>query len=116
MFGRNNEIDIVVNGKSFQCSGKNICIQNGRITVNGRVLDCNMTRDIHVVVNGNINQLQCAGSVEVNGSCGSVDCAGSCTVSGDVNGNIDATGSVTCGNVFGNIDAAGSVRCRQNRP
>lgn len=113
MFKKSNTIDITVNGHRIQCSGRNISIQNGKITVDGRSLECDMTGDIHVVVNGDINQLTCSGSVEVNGNCGSVDCAGSCTVSGDVNGSIDATGSVTCGTVYGNIDAAGSVRCRR---
>lgn len=98
MFKKSNIIDITVNGRRVQCSGRNISIQNGKISVDGKPLECDMTGDIHVVVNGDINQLTCAGS---------------CTVSGDVNGSIDATGSVTCGTVYGDIDAAGSVRCRR---
>ena len=113
MFLKNNQLDIVVNGKRIQCTGRNISIQNNEILVDGRPIQSDVSGDIHVIVYGNINKLSCSGSVEVHGSCGSVDCSGSCTVKGDVNGDIDAVGGVTCGNVTGNIDAVGGVRCRR---
>lgn len=114
IFGKNNSFNkVVINGKTINCSGSNIIIQNGEVIVDGKAIQSNIGYDIKVVVYGNVNRLDCAGSVEVHGNCGSIDCSGSCKVDGDVNGNIDASGSVTCGNVSGDIDCSGSIRCRR---
>lgn len=84
-----------------------------RITINGKTIqECN-SGDIKVTIEGDVNKIDCGGSVEVHGNSGSIDCGGSCEVSGDVKGDIDAGGSETCGNVSGDIDAGGSVRCRR---
>jgi hypothetical protein len=114
IFGKNNSFNkVVINGQTINCSGSNICIQNGEVIIDGKVIQSNFEHDIKVTVYGDINKLDCAGSVEVHGNCGSIDCGGSCTVDGDVNGSIDAGGSITCGNVSGDIDAGGSVRCKR---
>lgn len=113
-FGKNNSFSrVVINGKSIDCVGSNITVQNGKVIVDGKVIQSNIGYDIKVVVYGDVNKLDCAGSVEVHGNCGSIDCSGSCKVDGNVDGNIDASGSVTCGNVAGDIDCSGSVRCRR---
>ena len=84
-----------------------------RITINGKTIqECN-SGDVKVTIEGDVNKIDCGGSVEVHGNSGSIDCGGSCEVSGDVKGDIDAGGSETCGNVSGDIDAGGSVRCRR---
>ena len=114
IFGRNNSFHkVVINGKSIDCTGRNISIQNGEVIIDGKVIQSSLERDIKVVVYGDVNNIDCAGSVEVHGNCGSIDCSGSCKVDGNVNGDIDASGSVTCGNVAGDIDCSGSVRCRR---
>ena len=83
------------------------------IAVDGKTIqECN-SGDIKVTIEGDVNKIDCGGSVEVHGNSGSIDCGGSCEVNGDVKGDIDAGGSVTCGNVSGDIDAGGSVRCRR---
>lgn len=110
---RNNFNKIVVNGKSIECSGSNICVRNGKVIVDGKIVQADIGYDIKVTVYGDVNKLDCAGSVEVHGNCGSIDCSGSCKVGGDVNGKIDASGSVTCGNVSGDIDCSGSIRCKR---
>lgn len=112
-----NEIimnSITINGKTITCSGNNVVINNGRVIVDGNVIsECN-TGNVKVVIEGDINKIDCDGSVEVHGNSGSVECGGSCKVGGNVKGNIDAGGSVTCENVAGSIDAGGTVKCRNN--
>ena len=104
---------ITINGKTITCSGANVVINNGKVIVDGKTIqECN-GGDIKVVIEGDVNKIDCGGSVEVHGNSGSIDCGGSCEVSGDVKGDIDAGGSVTCGNVSGDIDAGGSVKCRR---
>ena len=104
---------ITINGKTITCSGINIVISNGKVIVDGKTIqECN-SGDIKVTIEGDVNKIDCGGSVEVHGNSGSIDCGGSCEVSGDVKGDIDAGGSETCGNVSGDIDAGGSVRCRR---
>lgn len=89
---------ITINGKTIVCLGTNVVINNGEIIVDGNIVqECN-SGDIKVIIEGDVNKIDCGGSREV---------------SGDVKGDIDAGGSVTCGNVSGDIDAGGSVRCRR---
>jgi hypothetical protein len=107
-------MNISINGKSMTITGdcKNVSIQNGKITVNGNVVEG--TKDvIDVHVDGNVGSIKCNGSVDVTGSVSDgVDCSGSLSCE-DVNGKIDCGGSVNCGIVGGDIDAGGSVRCGQ---
>lgn len=110
---KNSFSSVVINGQTINCSGSNIVIQNGKVVVDGKVIQSDIGNNAEVIINGDVNKIDCAGSVEVHGNCGSIDCSGSCKIDGDVNGNIDASGSVTCGNVSGDIDASGSVRCKR---
>ena len=104
---------ITINGKTITCSGTNVVINNGKVIVDDKIIqECN-SGDIKVAIEGDVNKIDCGGSVEIHGNSGNIDCGGSCEVSGNVNGDIDAGGSVTCGNVSGDIDAGGSVRCRR---
>lgn len=104
---------ITINGKTIMSSGTCVVINNRQIIVDGKIIqECN-SGDIKVVIEGDVNKIECAGSVEVHGNSGSIDCGGSCDVGGDVKGDIDAGGSVICGQVSGDIDAGGSVKCRR---
>ena len=64
-------------------------IENGKIVVDGKTVLSNVGNNIRVVINGDVNKIDCCGSVEVHGNSGTIDCGGSCAVDGDVNGNID---------------------------
>lgn len=111
MFNSNGFSQITINGETIRCSGSNITIRDGAIVIDGKevsIYDRVAPVQLQVVIDGNVNQIHCTGSVEVRGNSGSIDCGGSCSVGGDVTGDIDAGGSVTCGNVTGNIDAGGS--------
>lgn len=103
---------ITVNGKTIKCCGKNISVASGNILVDG-VSVSQFSENVKIIVNGDVEKIDCDVSVEVNGNSGTIDCGGSCSVGGNVSGNIDAGGSVTCGNVGGNIDAGGSVCYRR---
>ena len=106
-------MEININGKSITCSGNNISICNGAIIVDGKTIQEVNNNNVQVVIKGNVNKIDCSGSVEVYGDSGDIDCGGSCGVNGNVKGNITAGGSVNCGNTEGNISAGGNVRyCR----
>lgn len=113
MFKKRSFNNVIINGQTISCSGSNITIANNKVIVDGKIIQSDIGNNAEVIINGDVNKIDCSGSVEVHGNCGSIDCSGSCKVDGDVNGNIDASGSVTCGNVAGDIDASGSVRCRR---
>ena len=114
MFRNNKSFSsVTINGQTITCSGSNITILNGKVIVDGNIIQSDIGNNAKVIINGDVNKIECSGSVEVHGNSGSIDCGGSCTVDGEVKGNIDAGGSVECGNVSGDIDAGGSVRCRR---
>jgi len=114
MFGKSkNFSSVTINGQTVSCYGNNITISNGNVIVDDKVVHSDIGNNTQIVINGDVNKIDCSGSVEVHGNSGAIDCGGSCVVDGDVNGNIDAGGSITCGNVSGDIDAGGSVSYRR---
>lgn len=104
---------ITINGKTITCSVNNVVIRNGKVIMDGNTIQKCSSGDIRVVIEGDVNNIDCDVSVTVRGNARIVNCGGSCEVSGNVDGDIDAGGSVTCGNVSGDIDAGGSVKCRR---
>ena len=103
---------IIVNGKKIECSGNAVIVNNGTVTVDGKVISEDSSREINVTINGDITDIECAGNVTVNGTVkGDIDCNGMCDIKGDVEGDVSASGSVSCENVKGDICAAGSVSC-----
>lgn len=128
MFFSKQKNKISVNGVVYEVEGNNISMTNGKIYVDGKLVETgtlsgdvkltfegdlvNLKSDTSVKVNGNVNgHVDAGGSVSVGGSIFSyVDAGGSVNCTGDIDGNIDAGGSVTCGNVKGDVDAGGSIR------
>lgn len=104
---------ITINGKTITCSGSNVVIRDRKVIMDGNTIQKCSSGDIRVVIEGDVNNIDCDVSVTVRGNARIVNCGGSCEVSGNVDGDIDAGGSVTCGNVSGDIDAGGSVKCRR---
>lgn len=86
---------IVIDGQNFE--GKNVSIINGRVIIDGKEY-----ASITVVVNGNLNSLDCA-SAQINGDVlGDVDCTSlNCKAIG---GNVDVT-NVNCDYIEGDVDA-----------
>lgn len=103
----------IVNGVEINVpKGANISIIGGQVYVNGKPYQGNELKDckaVNIIINGDVGDVDCGGSVTCHDVHGSVDCGGSCTC-GNVDGSVDAGGSVTCGDVQGDIDAGGSVR------
>lgn len=106
---------ITINGKTITCSGNSIIVSVNKVVVDGNIISEGLIGDIIVSIVGDINKIECAGSVEVTGNVKETDCGGSCEVNGDVRGNIDCGGSCQCGNVLGDIDAGGSVKYMLDR-
>lgn len=108
----------IVNGVTIDTpAGASVSVINGKVYVNGKeYTDEKLVSSpvVNVVINGDVENINCGGSVEVNGKVnGSIDCGGSCTIEGDVEGSIDTGGSVTIrGDHQGPIDAGGSVHVK----
>ena len=104
---------ININGTVFTCSGGCITINNGELKVDGTVIHKASDNNLNVIIDGDVNRIECDGSVEVHGNSGNIRCGGNCEIDGNVKGDIYSGGSVDCGNVSGDINAGGSVRCRK---
>lgn len=103
---------IIVNGRKIECSGNSVQINNSTVIVDGKTIADENSKEINVIINGDVTDLECAGSVTVNGTVkGDIDCSGMCEIKGDVDGDVNASGSVSCGKVKGDVMAAGSVSC-----
>lgn len=94
----------------IQCNGNNVVISNGKVIVDGTII-ATYGNGAQITINGDVNNIECTGSVEVKGNSAYIDCGGSCTVGGKVLGRINAGGSVRCGDAYGDISAGGSVHC-----
>lgn len=116
-FSSGNQMQI--NGVTIDVpSNASVSIVNGQLYVNGKKYDGEELQNkqvVHVTIQGDIKEIDCAGSVTVNGNVnGSIECGGSVTVSGNVEGSIDCGGSChISGNHQGSIDAGGSVSVRR---
>jgi len=103
---------ITINDNKFTTSGTNICINNGKVIVNGVVIQDGLSGVVDVKFEGDLASLDCNGSATVKGNIkGNADIGGSLDCAGNIGGSIDCGGSVNCGSVGGDIDAGGSVRC-----
>jgi len=117
---------VMINGKKMNISGNNVCIQNNKVYVDGKlVTDEESKEPVKLIVEGDVFNIMSDGDVEITGSAngyvkagGYVNCsdvmgdlkAGGSVHSGDVGGNVSAGGSVHCGDVWGEVDAVGNVR------
>lgn len=122
MFGINSIIQsgnkTVVNGIEINVPrGANISIINGEVFVNGQPYqgdELKGCKAVNIIINGDVGNIDCGGSVTANNVHGDVDCGGSCNC-GNVSGSVDAGGSVNCGTVGGNVDAGGSISMSKYR-
>lgn len=104
---------ITTNEKIIKCSGNNVAVIDKNIIVDGKVIDSNITNNAKIVINGDVDKLECDSFVKVYGNTGSIHCGGNCTVSKDVYGSIIAGGNIKCGKVSGYICADGNVKCKK---
>lgn len=121
-----NASNIVINGKSYNVTGNNITISNGKVIVDGiEIADESNSKKIEVIINGDVGSVECAGNVHVNGNsldikagynvevggdCLDIDCGGNVKIQGKVR-DVNCGGNVTCGDVSGSISCGGNVNC-----
>lgn len=111
--------DVEINGVKYSIAGgSKLEVIDGEVYINGvfqNKIDTthveNKPHTIEVAIIGNVDNIECSGSVMVAGDCaGSIDCESSVTVNGDANGDVHASGSVAInGSVAGDIHADGSI-------
>lgn len=101
---------ITINGKQY--FGKSVSVTNGEVIVDGkRVTDHGAKNGVMTikVIDGEVGNIVCDGSVNCDNIAGSVRAGGSVNCD-DVGGDVTAGGSVNCDDVGGNVHAGGSVR------
>ena len=106
---------VTINGKTY--SGRNIQINNGRVSIDGNADESSGLKEpISIVINGNCGAIECReANIKVNGNvqgdiatgAGDVEC------SGVVTGNVKTgAGDIECGDVSGNVQTgAGDIEC-----
>lgn len=99
---------IVINGKEIKCNGNNISIIDNKVFVDGKIISEEAIKDSDIHIYGDVENIECQGSVECNNVNGYIKAGGSVNCD-DVGGNINCGGSVNCDTVKGNIIAGGSV-------
>jgi len=100
---------ITVNGRSISVSGSSVSVVNGKIIVDGKVIEEGLSGDVHVKWEGDLASLKCnscdiTGNVSGDVNTNEIKC-------GDVGGDVKAN-EVKCGNVAGSIKA-NSVKYRK---
>lgn len=88
---------ITINGQTITCSGSNIIVDNGKIIVDGQTINECTDKNIKVVIEGNVNSLDCSGTVEVHGNVDDINCSGSCNITGDVEGDVSLQAALLVG-------------------
>ena len=119
MFGRKNKNTIEINNRTINISGNNIRIANGKVYVDGKLVDNIDGPEITIIIEGNVENLETEYDVNIQGSCGNVTCdlltvngningdvdANCINVNGDINGNVDVVSINIKGTIHGNVDA-----------
>lgn len=107
--------NVIINGEIINCQGYGAVIlkTDGKleIKIDGEIVKSNAPEDSRIIINGNVETINCNGPVEIRGNVSEVNCGGDCVVSGSVSGKLTAEGSVICENAKGPIYAGRSVRC-----
>lgn len=109
---------ININGKTIHTNGGNICIGNGKITIDGKEVGFEDSKEINIEITGNVE------SLDVD-SCNKINIKGDCTIVKTHNGSVDIEGNVNrdvsthngnidCGNVGGSISTRnGNIKHRK---
>jgi len=115
--GSSGKSTISINGKAY--SGNNVSVSNNKVYIDGKLQDVKDSKEIFVIVDGNINNLDVdtANQIKVNGNVNKLK-----TSSGDVevSGNVETGVSTSSGDVDikgavgGNVKTmSGDVSCRK---
>lgn len=108
---------ISINGKVFG-HGNNICIQNGKVIIDGVVSESS-EKVINITIDGDVDTLDvdCANQISITGNVKKVKTqTGDVDISGNVEGNVETqTGDVDIeGSVSGDVDTTtGDIKYRR---
>ena len=81
---------------NIDINNANIAINNGKVIINGKEiknLNTYKEKEITLVINGNV------GNVDVSGN---LECQ-------NINGDVDCSGSIHCGDIKGNVDCGSAA-------
>ena len=53
---------VTINGETIMCTGSNITISNGKVIIDGKVIKSNTGYNVEVIINSDINEINCSGS------------------------------------------------------
>lgn len=105
----------IINGITYNYSGKNITISNGKVMVDGKDVTPE-GKEINIAVDGNVEELtvDACSKVNINGACGQVQTMSGNVKCGAVNGPVQtSSGDVECGHVHGSVTtSSGDVDCK----
>lgn len=105
---------ITINGTTVTVTGSasSVSIINGKVIVNGQVVQDGLSGIVEIKWDGPLASLQADAAVTCGDVHGNVRAASSVSA-GDVGGSVNAGGSVNCGQVSGSVNAGGAVNCRR---
>ena len=84
---------ITINDETFEVSGRNIVVVNGKIIVDEKTVKNGLSGIVEIKFEGDLANLDCTNA----------------TINGNVHGDVDST-KLTCGDIAGNVDAT-NVHC-----
>ena len=96
---------VFVNGKEVG-NGRNIVIENGKVIIDGRLIDTGDAKEISIQIAGDVASLSvdACKTLKIDGSAGSVRTASGNVHCGDVHGDVHTmSGDVHCGAVQGAV-------------
>lgn len=97
-----------INGKDYNVSGRSIVVRNGKVIVDGQVIEEGLSGEVKLTFTGDLAKLDCT-SATINGNVlGNVD-GTSITINGNVTGDVDGT-NIVCGDVGGDVDGT-NIKC-----
>lgn len=108
--GSNNTI--IINGKSHVVSGNNITINNGKIIVDGEIIEEGLSGIVEVKFEGDLANVRSSSSITVNGNVHGDADAGSHIQCNDIGGDADAGSHISCRDIKGSADAGSHISCR----
>lgn len=109
---------IQINGKTIISNGGSISISNGKITIDGKIVDFEDAKEINIEINGSLDALDVdsCNKINISGSCVSVKTHnGSVDIGGNVTQDVTThNGNIECGNVGGNVSTRnGNIKHRK---
>jgi hypothetical protein len=105
---------ITVNGRKISFTGSNMTITNGKVFVDGKLMQGTEQneKEINIIVEGNIDKLECDGDIN-NLECSEVNnvSVGNNLNCGVIKEGASAGNNINCDNIYGNATAGNNIKC-----